>query len=222
MVEHCRKRGVILMEAFMWRHQPRTLRLLEMVRDGAIGTLRLIRSSFSFPIEAGDWRLDPGAGGGALFDVGCYGVSTARLFAGDEPEKVRALAHFGVTRRRPQPYRSARIPVRLAGRDRLQFRTALSLFVRARGKQGSHRSPRRLPAAGKRKPSAVLRTLGSRSDSGAAADEVRTLEFEFVDQYAAMVDAFAASAASGRLTAPAEDGLAQMFVLDWVRAAALS
>ena len=64
MVEHCRKRGVILMEAFMWRHQPRSLRLLEMVRDGAIGTLRLVRSSFSFPIEGDDWRLDPRAGRG--------------------------------------------------------------------------------------------------------------------------------------------------------------
>ena len=94
MVEHCRQRGVILMEAFMWRHQPRTLEIRKRVRDGAIGDLRLIRSSFSFPIEPGDWRLDPARGGGALWDVGCYGVSTARLFAGAEPRMVRALAHF--------------------------------------------------------------------------------------------------------------------------------
>ncbi len=85
MVEHCRRRGVLLMEAFMWRHQPRTLELRGLVNGGAIGELRLIRSSFSFPIEPGDWRLDPSRGGGALWDVGCYGVSTARLFAGTEP-----------------------------------------------------------------------------------------------------------------------------------------
>ena len=36
-----------------------------MVEQGAIGTLRLVRSSFSFPIEPGDWRLDPARGGGA-------------------------------------------------------------------------------------------------------------------------------------------------------------
>ena len=75
MAEHCRKRNVVLIEAFMWRHQPRTLKLLEMVRNGELGELHLIRSSFSFPIEAGDWRLDPLRGGGALFDVGCYGLS---------------------------------------------------------------------------------------------------------------------------------------------------
>ena len=97
MVEHCRKRNVVLIEAFMWRHQPRTLKLLEMVRNGELGELRFFRSSFSFPIQAGDWRLDPLRGGGALFDVGCYGLSAARLFAGSEPTGVHAMAHLGAT-----------------------------------------------------------------------------------------------------------------------------
>ena len=66
MVEHCRRRGVILMEAFMWRHQPRTLEIRRLVRSGAIGELRLVRSSFSFPIDAGDWRLDPARAAGRL------------------------------------------------------------------------------------------------------------------------------------------------------------
>ncbi len=97
LVEHCRKRGVLLMEAFMWRHQPRTLELLELVQSGAIGELRLIRSSFSFPIGPGDWRLDPARGGGSLFDVGCYGVNMARLFAASEPVRASAMAHQGDT-----------------------------------------------------------------------------------------------------------------------------
>src|SRR6185312_13499146 len=61
------------------------------------GDLRLVRSSFSFPIDAGDWRLDSSRGGGALWDVGCYGVSTARLFAGAEPDACGAAARFGPT-----------------------------------------------------------------------------------------------------------------------------
>ena len=64
MVEHCRKRGVVLMEAFMWRHQPRSLELRKLVQSGTIGELRLIRSSFSFPIGTGDWRLEPARGEG--------------------------------------------------------------------------------------------------------------------------------------------------------------
>src|SRR5262249_38489237 len=39
MVEHCRIRGVLLMEAFMWRHQPRTLELRRLIREGAVGPL---------------------------------------------------------------------------------------------------------------------------------------------------------------------------------------
>src|SRR5262249_27294834 len=95
MVEHCRSRGVVLMEAFMWRHQPRTGAIRQLVAEGAIGSLRLIRSSVSFPIAPDDWRLDPARGGGALWDVGCYGINTARLFARAEPETVHALARFG-------------------------------------------------------------------------------------------------------------------------------
>ena len=76
------------------------------------------------------------------------------------------------------------------------------------------------PAAGP--PIARLRTIGSRSDSDAGGDVVRTLEFDAADQYAAMVDAFARSVAAGRLVDPAEDGLAQMKVLDAILASARS
>ena len=97
MVDECQNAGVILMEAFMWRHQPRTLSIREMVRRGDIGELRLIRSSFSFPIAADDWRLDRLRGGGALWDVGCYGVNAARFFTGQEPSLIQSLARFGPT-----------------------------------------------------------------------------------------------------------------------------
>src|SRR5205085_1965198 len=94
---HCRSRKVVLMEAFMWRHQPRTAAIQKLVREGAIGQLRLVRSSFSFPIDMSDWRLEATRGGGALWDIGCYGVSTTRVFAGTEPETMRCLARFGKT-----------------------------------------------------------------------------------------------------------------------------
>jgi D-xylose 1-dehydrogenase (NADP+, D-xylono-1,5-lactone-forming) len=78
----------VLMEAFMYRHNPQTARLTALVDAGAIGRLRLIRAAFSFPLaDAADVRLDPSLDGGALMDVGCYCVSGARLLAG-EPEEV--------------------------------------------------------------------------------------------------------------------------------------
>ena len=68
------------------------------------------------------------------------------------------------------------------------------------------------PAAGK--PSAVLGSIGAAPDSDVGPDRVQALEFEPTNQYAAMVDAFGRSVSSGQLEDPAEDGLAQMIVLD--------
>jgi D-xylose 1-dehydrogenase (NADP+, D-xylono-1,5-lactone-forming) len=80
--------GRILMEAFMYRHHPQTRRVAELVRDGSVGPLQVVRAIFSFPVQgAENVRLDAGLEGGALMDVGCYCVSGARLLAG-EPEHV--------------------------------------------------------------------------------------------------------------------------------------
>lgn len=80
--------GRILAEAFMWRHNPQTAKLLELVGSGAIGELRLVRSAFSFSLdEPENVRLAADLDGGALMDVGCYCVSGSRLLGG-EPESV--------------------------------------------------------------------------------------------------------------------------------------
>jgi len=87
-------RGLWLSEAFMYRHHPQTLRIEQLVREGAIGELRLIRASFSFPCPADDPRMRLADGGGALMDLGCYPVSMARLLAG-EPLRVAAEQRLG-------------------------------------------------------------------------------------------------------------------------------
>ena len=85
------ERGLVLSEAFMWRHNPQTARLRELLDAGAIGDVRLVRAAFSFMLSRDvDVRLDPALHGGALMDVGCYAVSGARFVAGGEP--VRACA----------------------------------------------------------------------------------------------------------------------------------
>jgi len=87
--------GVKLMEAFMYRFHPRTEKVLELVRDGAMGKLTQIRSSFTFLLTRDDnIRWDAALGGGALMDVGCYCVNVSRTMAGREPVEVRALANF--------------------------------------------------------------------------------------------------------------------------------
>jgi D-xylose 1-dehydrogenase (NADP+, D-xylono-1,5-lactone-forming) len=89
--------GRLLTEAFMWRHNPQTARLKELVDQGAIGELRLVRSTFSYGLyDETNIRLQTDVEGGALMDVGCYTVSGSRFLAG-EPERVFAEAWYGPT-----------------------------------------------------------------------------------------------------------------------------
>jgi len=222
MAAYCRSKGVLLMEAFMWRHQPRTLELKAKVVDGLIGDLRLIRASFSFPIDADDWRLDPARGGGALWDVGCYGVSTARLFAGSEPIKIRATARFHAKNVDASLAAVLEFPVGVLAAVDCSFEQPFRCTYELVGTKGVIEVPDAYlpPASGP--PIARLRTIASGSDADASGDVVRTLEFPAVDQYAAMVDSFGRSASSGALEFPAEDGVAQMDALVAIRTAAAS
>jgi predicted dehydrogenase len=86
------ERGLVFTEAFMWRHLPQTQAVCDLVAQGAVGELRMIRVWSGFMLEReGDPRLDPAQQGGALMDIGCYCVSAARLLAG-EPDAVTAQA----------------------------------------------------------------------------------------------------------------------------------
>src|SRR3954465_2894698 len=85
----------LLSEAFMYRHNPQTKRLSELVAEGAIGELRLVRPAFSFGLyDPENIRLRTDVEGGALMDVGCYNVSGSRLLGG-EPERVWGEAWYG-------------------------------------------------------------------------------------------------------------------------------
>jgi predicted dehydrogenase len=89
------RNGRLLSEAFMYRHNPQTAKVAELVRDGAIGELRLIRSTFSYGLyDEENIRLRIDVEGGALMDVGCYNVSGSRLLGG-EPERVWGEAWYG-------------------------------------------------------------------------------------------------------------------------------
>jgi predicted dehydrogenase len=87
--------GRFLSEAFMYRHNPQTKRVKELVDGGAIGELRLVRSAFGYSLyDEDNIRLRTDVEGGSLMDVGCYNVSGSRLFGG-EPAHVYGEAWFG-------------------------------------------------------------------------------------------------------------------------------
>jgi len=87
--------GRLLTEAFMYRHNPQTAKLVELIREGAVGELRVVRSAFSYSLyDTENIRLRTDVDGGSLMDVGCYCVSGSRLLAG-EPEAVAGQAYIG-------------------------------------------------------------------------------------------------------------------------------
>lgn len=80
--------GRLLMEAFMYRHNPQTARLKELVENGVVGTPQLVRAAFSFNLtRPNDIRMSAELEGGSLMDVGCYCVSGSRNLFG-EPQLV--------------------------------------------------------------------------------------------------------------------------------------
>ena len=82
-----------LMEGFMYRCHPQTWKLVELLREGAIGETRMIRASFGIDVgelDAGRMVQRELAGGGIL-DVGCYAMSLVRLIAGSEPIQLHAV-----------------------------------------------------------------------------------------------------------------------------------
>ena len=88
-ITYCAERGVIWMEAFMYRFHPQWRVVRERLAAGAIGDLRCIRSVFTFTVEdAQNIRRRPELGGGSLYDVGSYCVNVARWLAGRSPIAV--------------------------------------------------------------------------------------------------------------------------------------
>lgn len=99
MGQVAKKTGLHLMEGLMYRFHPRSRHIHQMVCQGKIGTPRLVRASFCFRMEEHILQKKENVrlkkrGGGALLDVGCYGVSVARWMMGEDPESVQAIAHY--------------------------------------------------------------------------------------------------------------------------------
>jgi xylose dehydrogenase (NAD/NADP) len=90
--------GVVVEEGFMYRHEPMTARVMSLVSEGAVGSVRAVVSGFTFALGSGaNIRMDRALGGGALWDVGSYPVTYAQLIAGHEPKMVLGSAHWAAS-----------------------------------------------------------------------------------------------------------------------------
>lgn len=177
-----------VMEAFMVRHHPQWLRARELVRSGRIGELRAVQVFFSFfNRDPGNIRNIPETGGGALMDIGGYGIVSGRFLFDAEPGRVMALIDwdpdFGVDR-------LASVIADFGEGRNLSFvvSTQLALHQRVTACGTTGRIEILVPFnAPQMETTRILIDDGSQLGGGSSVEE----RLGPVDQYAEEVDAFA-------------------------------
>ena len=204
MVAACREAGVLLMEAFMWRHHPQHARVKELVAAGTIGEPSIVRGTFGWAMTperraSGDVRLRADLEGGALMDVGCYPLNAARFLFEAEPVEVVALQRVDPEHGVDTAFAAAiRFPGgRLAVID-TSFDVLRTFRYEVAGPLGSIVAERAFQPADEPAPIRILRD---------GEEDVELVPG--ADPYAREADHFARSVRAGRLLPPAEDGLAQ-------------
>jgi len=201
-----RENRVVLMEAFMYRFHPRTERVSKLIRDGAIGALGALQSTFTFRLRrSDDIRLQKDLAGGALMDVGCYCVNLSRTLAAAEPVEVQAFASWAESGVDSQMAGTLRFETGLLA----QFDCALTLERResyqAAGSDGHLSvSAAFLPGAGE---------TTIEEHHGRAGRSIHTLPG--ADEYQLMVEHFADSALEGReVRYPASEAAANLRAIE--------
>lgn len=208
MASACRERGVLLMEATMWRHHPRVIAAKQFIEQGMIGELRLVKMDFSFEAEPDEWILYPDRGGGAINDIGCYGIDAARYFIGNEPLCVHAWSSLNSFGADMTSIASLRFPGDVFAQIECSLESPDRCRLELIGTKGTIEFPNGVVPSGVNQ--LIIR-------QGAA---IETHSFDDVDQYTEQIKVFAASIAAGRLIFPAEDGLTNMRVLDAIHRSA--
>jgi predicted dehydrogenase len=212
--------GRCVVEAFMVRYHPQWHRLRELLRSGRIGELRLIQSSFLFRmLDPNNVRNQLDIGGGALYDVGCYPIVTARYAYASEPERAIALID-----------RDPRLGVDCLTSGMLAFPRGRQLVFSSSLQLATHQrvvmfgSEGRIEVMVPFTPRENLRCRilidsGARQDGGSAEVE----EVAPVDQYALQCDS-AARIFRGDCAQefPIEDAIANMRVIDALYRSAVS
>ncbi|MDQ3250366.1 MAG: Gfo/Idh/MocA family oxidoreductase, partial [Chloroflexota bacterium] len=98
IIQAARRHKLFLMEAMWTRFTPIVQEAHRLIREGAIGPLRMISADFGYrtSFREESRTFDPALGGGALLDVGIYPLSLASMLLGT-PDRIAGLAELGKT-----------------------------------------------------------------------------------------------------------------------------
>jgi predicted dehydrogenase len=204
--------GKRVVEAFMVRFHPQWKRVREIVASGRIGAVQTIQSAFLFRIlDPRNVRNRADIGGGALYDVGCYPIVTARYVFGAEPRRAIALID-----RDPdlQVDRLTSGLLEFPGGGQLVFSSSLRLALYQKvtilGTEGRLEVP--VPFTPMKDHACRLIIDSGQSLDGSSA---QFEDFPPVDQYALQCDTAAAVfRGESEQEFPIEDAIANMRVID--------
>jgi len=227
-VDVCRQHGVLLMEAFMYRCHPQTARIVDLVKSGALGRVRLVQAAFGYAtaFDAQNRFFNRALGGGGILDVGCYPVSFSRLIAGAAIGQAFAdpVSVSGAVELHPETGVDlcAAATLRFANGMIAQVSTSVSVTqdnsARIYGSEGwLHVTDPWIPA---REGGTVTLRLYHGADPVPREISISTIHW----LYGLEADAFAEALAAGRREAPqmsVADTLGNMAVLDAWRACAV-
>lgn len=101
MFRAAKENGVLLMEAMWARLVPGTLKMLELVQSGVLGDIQSVEGKFCYTMDEDEMDhhvFHPEHGGGALLDVGVYGLHFAQWYLGRDVRTIdaRAVLYGGV------------------------------------------------------------------------------------------------------------------------------
>jgi predicted dehydrogenase len=202
------RHGLVLMEAMMTWFHPRTAAAMELVRSGGLGELRTITTTFGFRLrDPHDYRARPESGGGALLDIGVYGVAASRWLAGGEPDGVRAVQRRWATGVDGATAALLQFGAGPIATVQVSFESAPRQLLEIVGSDGVLELPHAFTASAGHE--AVLVHDGGVIGTWRA------------NPYEAMVAAFAKCVAGGATPLPADDAVATAEVLDRIRTAAI-
>ena len=224
IVEAARRNDVFLLEAFAYRCHPQTRRLLELLRSGAIGEVRMVDAAFGYDAgpDPGNYLLVHELAGGSILDVGCYPTSMAHLIARTtlgrvtDPEDVFGVAEIGPTG--VDHYASAvlRFDGGLIARIACSIQVDIESSLRIFGTRGRITVPSPwLPGRIGGRAEIAVQRVGSQA-------EVERIEPD-EDEYLMEVDAVGGMVRAGERSPavmPWEESLANMATLDRWRASA--
>ena len=212
--------GRRVIEAFMVRYHPQWHRVRELIRAGRIGEVRAIHSAFLFTqLDPSNVRNQADTGGGALYDVGCYPLVTARYVYGAEPTRAIALIDRDA---KSQIDALTSGLLEFPGGRQLVFSCALQLATFQRvtilGTEGRIEIP--VPfTPSKDQPSRIAIDNGKSLDGTSAQYE----ELPAVDQYGLQCDSVVGVfRGEAPQEFPIEDGIANMRVIDALSRSAAS